>query len=320
MKYTKSFFFILYLFLGANSSMDMLAQIEVSVSANVNHMFPETSRQYSSSISTSVQHLEDSLWLARRVESFIGFKSTYTNIGGMTFKLGLTRPIHKNVTINSGLGIVYSSFKVNDEVSRHTFILNESVFSAAPPAPPAPPTPSPPNFSFFESPCDSYSNSWEDVELDSDHQRNTYSIMIPLEIEYYLSDIGFSGSLGLYFETPFIAQLKNDRRDTRKVLEGSEVVCTYYREVYKNNTGRSVRNIKLGTSAFLQYTFRSGLAINLGYLMDLTDFYDDSGYLSSSILRSDSNLLKMRRASLGLRYFFANRNDEMYEIPFQSEE
>jgi len=295
-------------------SENITAQIEASIFASSNNMFNDSHESIKGYSYTSLSHIQDSTWVRYRNEVTSVTSYNFTEGHSLSVVLKLSKPIGKNLMLTSGIGFNLGGFKINEAYSSQVAIVDSVNIIADPPAA------SIPSISNFNDNCDTHTNSSWDIGLIPGHSRTNFSLLFPLELEYFFLDSGFSASLGLYFRTPFLALRLDDRVSKSEVLEGNEVVCTWYREEFVDNSGENVRNAIIGGSANLNYTFDGGLGIHLGYLQDFSDFFVDAEYQGDNFRGSGSASLHMRRRSVGIRYTFPNNRNQVPTMPFNIKE
>lgn len=300
---------LVFLLLGL--STNGFSQITRSVSFSTNFITPASYEGYSSSNYIRESYIIDSLWLQETVLRERFYTTHYRHVGAATLSFKFSKAVANNLYVNTGIGMDYAHIDVQRNVIGTETISNPINFTAAPPVPS--------NFQFlYDSPCDFYTNSWQDVTLEPGYEIRNYSILLPLEIEYFYKTTGLSVALGLYLSSPVASHKLDDRYGTHKREQGGDVYCTWFREETVNRSGRDVRNDQVGGNARLQYTLKNGLAMNAGYMRNFNNFYIDRFEQSnnnSGVLAGNEHSFTMHRFTLGFSYYFKRRLMLEREIP-----
>lgn len=306
----KKFFLCICSIIAFAVPCDSFAQIVTSISFNSNRI---ESAEYNRSVSYTNQEyhqVEDSLWVVEQYNVTRHYSTVYSHLGGANLRVNFSRPIGKNLWLTTGIGVDYTHFKVLQEFSTEKELLQTANFINTPA--PATNLPSIPNF--YNSPCDFFANYWSDIVLIPGHEIRNYSLLVPLELDYFYKETGLSGSVGLYFHTPFVSDIINDERAIKETAQGDDTICTYYRKETVDRSGRLIRNAQVGGKLGIQYMFLNGLAINASYMQDLTDVYIDLEYQNSPTWEGRGHSFFPQRVSIGARYYFKKKTTALPEL------
>ena len=250
---------------------------------------------------TSSRPINDSVAIEQLTRTTYQIRNKVVPNIGCRIEGGMLLSISSAMSLRLGMNLNYRTFEL---ITTQNFVNSELLSADTVPYTP---------INIGGTTCDSFVNSFLDINADDGNQMRILDLGVNVGAEYWILKNKMALGLGIGINTPIYTRDRMEfiSRERMPAENTNQTICKYVLVEEIDESGNGFRNLKLDVNAYAIYSLSSQFGIKIAAYQSLSNVFVEKGQLLSQSHRYYKSLDFLA----GITYRFTIKSDAESKLP-----